>query len=45
MESNYEAPHIVDYGHLTDLTAGNTNGDFTDATFPVHTPKQDVTFS
>jgi hypothetical protein len=42
---HYESPTIVDYGHLVDLTAGNATGDFTDADFPVHTPKEDLTFS
>jgi len=42
---SYEAPSIVDYGHLVDLTAGQLDGDFTDAAFPVNTPKRDLTFS
>jgi hypothetical protein len=41
----YEAPRITDYGDLTELTAGQLSGNFTDATFPVHTPKLDLTFS
>lgn len=41
----YEAPRIRDHGGLTDLTAGQTNGNVTDRDFPAHTPKQDLTFS
>jgi hypothetical protein len=42
---NYEAPAVRDYGTLSELTAGQQNGAQTDAAFPVHTPKQDLTFS
>ena len=42
---NYEAPAIVDYGTLIELTAAQADGDFTDRDFPVNTPKQDLTFS
>jgi hypothetical protein len=41
----YEAPTVKDYGTLVQLTAGQTDGDFTDADFPAHTPKKDLTFS
>ena len=41
----YEAPQVTDYGTLVELTAGQVDGDFTDAAFPEHTPKQDLTFS
>jgi hypothetical protein len=41
----YEEPQVVDYGTLTDLTAGQMDGDFTDRDFPVNTPKRDLTFS
>lgn len=41
----YETPQIVDYGDLVELTAGSADGDFTDRTFPAHTPKSDLTFS
>jgi hypothetical protein len=41
----YEAPKIEDYGDLKDLTAGNKSGQWTDATFPVHTPFKNLTFS
>jgi hypothetical protein len=41
----YEAPAIEDYGTLEELTAGQMTGNFTDANFPVHTPKEDLTFS
>ena len=41
----YQAPKVVDYGTLTDLTAGQSDGNFTDRAFPVNTPKRDLTFS
>jgi hypothetical protein len=41
----YEAPKVVDYGTLVELTAGQQEGDFTDRDFPVNTPKRDLTFS
>jgi hypothetical protein len=41
----YETPQVKDYGTLVELTAGQTNGNFTDADFPAHTPKADLTFS
>jgi len=41
----YEAPKVVDYGTLVELTAAQQDGDFTDRDFPVHTPKNDLTFS
>jgi hypothetical protein len=42
---DYETPAVVDYGTLLELTAAQSDGDFTDRDFPVHTPKQDLTFS
>lgn len=45
MEMSYESPSIVDHGHLVDLTAGSQDGDYTDANFPVNTPRNEVTFS
>ncbi len=42
---DYEKPTIRDYGNLAQLTAGAHNGNFLDATFPVHTPKSALTFS
>jgi hypothetical protein len=41
----YEVPKVKDYGTLVQLTAGQTNGNFTDAAFPAGTPKSDLTFS
>jgi hypothetical protein len=41
----YESPRVVDYGDLTELTAGDSDGDNTDAAFPVNTPKRLLTFS
>jgi hypothetical protein len=43
--STYEKPVVRDYGDLTKITAGQTDGDFTDRNFPVNTPKKDLTFS
>jgi hypothetical protein len=48
METNateYETPLIADHGDLAELTAGNAEGESTDKSFPVHTPKKDLTFS
>ena len=41
----YETPTIEDFGQLTELTAGQMDGDYTDRDFPVNTPKRDLTFS
>lgn len=41
----YETPLVVDYGSLAELTAGNADGNFLDRSFPVGTPKRDLTFS
>jgi hypothetical protein len=41
----YVAPEVTDYGKLTDITAGQTIGNFTDASFPINTPKSDITVS
>ena len=41
----YQAPSVVDYGTLVELTAAQTDGNFTDRDFPVNTPKEDLTFS
>jgi hypothetical protein len=41
----YETPKIVDFGDLVELTAGFHADNFTDADFPVHTPKNQITFS
>ena len=44
-QMQYEAPEVVDYGTLTDLTAGQEDGNFTDRDFPVNTPRSEITFS
>ena len=41
----YEAPQVVDYGNLIDLTAGSAHGCWTDADFPLATKKDELTFS
>src|SRR3954468_21031263 len=43
--SVYEIPTVTDYGNLTEITAGMSDGNFTDRSFPVNTPKRDLTFS
>jgi hypothetical protein len=40
----YEAPRIEDHGDLAELTAGSSNGEYLDKTFPVGTPKKDLGF-
>jgi hypothetical protein len=42
---NYEKPTVVDYGELTQLTAAQSTGAHTDATFPTNTPFTQLTFS
>ena len=42
---SYERPEVLDYGSLTDLTAGQKDGNFTDKFFNIMTPKKDLTFS
>jgi hypothetical protein len=44
-QMRYEAPVVSDYGTLVELTAAQTDGNFTDRDFPVNTPKEDLTFS
>jgi len=41
----YTPPEIVDYGDLTDVTAGGQTGENLDAAFPDNTPRSDLTFS
>jgi hypothetical protein len=41
----YEPPTVIDYGKLTDITAGQTAGGFLDANFPANTPQGQLTFS
>ena len=42
---SYEAPQVIDYGTLVQLTAGQQDGEATDRDFPSNTPKRDLTFS
>jgi hypothetical protein len=44
-DTEYQAPEVVDYGDLTDLTAALTTGHHLDATFPSGTPFSQLTFS
>ncbi|MDQ3721866.1 MAG: lasso RiPP family leader peptide-containing protein [Actinomycetota bacterium] len=41
----FETPQIVDHGDLAELTAAQSDGGFTDAAFPVDTPRDQLTFS
>ncbi len=41
----YESPAIEDFGSLVEITAGLNDGEFTDADFPIHTPRNIITFS
>lgn len=41
----YAAPHITVLGDIQAITLGNNGGQFLDASFPVNTPKKDLTFS
>lgn len=41
----YETPVVEDLGDLVELTAANTAGTYTDASFPANTPITSLTFS
>ncbi len=41
----YETPELVEVGSFETLTQGTQNGDSLDATFPVNTPRGQLTFS
>lgn len=41
----YEKPLVVDYGELTELTAGHGTGFAIDKDFPAKTPFHHLTFS
>lgn len=45
MATEYQAPTIAVLGAVSDLTLASGDGNFTDAAFPIKTPKKDVTFS
>ncbi len=42
---SYETPTIEDFGTLAELTAGQSDGDYTDRAFPIMTPRSALTFS
>lgn len=42
---DYVKPEIADYGNLTELTAGLSDGEALDQDFAIHTPKKDLLFS
>jgi hypothetical protein len=41
----YEAPQVVDYGDLIELTAAGGNGDCLDADYPLGTRRSALGFS
>jgi hypothetical protein len=41
----YATPTLRVEGTLGSLTQGSQNGNFTDMSFPAHTPKNQLTFS
>lgn len=41
----YEPPKLTVYGDVRKITAGNSTGAFTDASFPTGTAFSDLTFS
>ena len=43
-KAKYETPTIEDHGDLTELTALEGSGPFTDADFPAGTPAGDITY-
>lgn len=45
LEQQYEKPVVVDYGELTELTAGHGTGFSLDKDFPAKTPFHQLTFS
>lgn len=45
IKAEYEAPAIADIGAFETLTQGTQTGNFTDAVFPVTTPRGELTFS
>jgi len=44
-QPQYETPAVTDYGRLAELTAGVTDGCYSDADYPVGTKKSDMGFS
>jgi hypothetical protein len=45
VKMRYESPVIEDFGSLTEITAGQSDGDHTDRAFPILTPRALLTFS
>ena len=45
MKKAYESPRLIIHGDVEKVTAGNSTGNFLDKTFPIHTPKNLLTFS
>ena len=41
----YTPPRIIVLGDIESITLGASDGDLTDAAFPVNTPRRDLTFS
>lgn len=45
MKKNYTTPELQVHGDVEVITLGSANGNFTDKTFPMNTPKPQLTFS
>ena len=45
MKKAYDAPKVQEIGSVHELTLASDNGNSLDQTFPVGTPKGDLTFS
>jgi hypothetical protein len=41
----YVKPELKAHGSIEEVTQGGSTGDFTDAAFPVNTPRGKLTFS
>jgi hypothetical protein len=41
----YTTPRLIVHGDVEVITQGNQNGYALDASFPIHTPKKNLTFS
>ena len=41
----WSVPKLIVHGRIEEITQGFSDGESLDATFPIHTPKRDLTFS
>jgi len=44
-KSAYVRPRLVVYGKLEEITQASNDGNYTDESFPAHTPRGSLTFS